>query len=199
MATITGTRLPVTSLPFHWGHRRNRLTRDDIAAASPLWPAADAIQVSDQYHRVANALLFYKNGYNSDNPDLALVGFTTCLEGLFLNGGQEISFRLALRLAHFLGESHEDRREKYEQCREVYRVRSKIVHGAPVLKRPEAAAIYLVEYIVPLAENLARSALRKIFELRLETFFNSGKKVEALFEELLFSNSLDGALRRIER
>jgi len=147
--------------------------------------------------RLGNALLFYMNGYNSDNPDLALVAFTTCLEGLFSTVEQEISFRLALRLSHFLGESKGDKRSKFEQCREVYKVRSKVVHGAPVLKSSEAAAIYLVESIVPEAEKLARTALRKIFELHLETLFDQPNKVEALFEELLFEDSLESALAMI--
>ncbi len=137
------------------------------------------------------------NGYNSDNLDLALIAFATCLEGLFSTVEQEISFRLALRLAHFWGESRDDRRSKFEQCREVYKVRSKVVHGAPVLKESEAAAIYLVETIVPEAEKLARTALLKIFTLHLETLFDRPNKVEALFEELLFDESLERALAKI--
>ncbi len=199
LGVITGTRLPPTELSICWGHQRNTLTRDDITVASPLVTAIERVQMTDNYHRVGNALLFYRNGYNTDNPDLALVAFTTCLEGLFSTMEQEISFRLALRLAHFLGESEESRREKYEQCREVYKVRSKVVHGASVRKSAEAAAIYLVEGVVPRAEDLARSALRKILELRLETLFDQTNKVEALFEELLFSDSLTGALTKINR
>ncbi|MGA8310375.1 MAG: hypothetical protein WB755_10125 [Terriglobales bacterium] len=197
--TIVGTHLPPVDLVSRWGHHRTRLARDDVTAASALVLAIERVQITDKYHRVGNALLFYRNGYNSDNPDLALVAFTTCLEGLFSTMEQEISFRLALRLAQFLGDTAESRREKYGQCRDVYKVRSKVVHGASVMKSAEAAAIYLVEGIVPQAEGLARSALRKIFELRLETLFDQPKRVEALFEELLFSDSLHSALARINR
>ncbi|HEV8523386.1 MAG TPA: hypothetical protein VGQ71_02715 [Terriglobales bacterium] len=199
MGAVTGTRLRITQLPFHWGHPRNRLTVADIAEASALWPAINKVQHTGRYHRVGNALLFYTNGYNSDNPDLALVAFTTCLEGLFSTMEQEISFRLALRLAHFLGESNETRRQRYDQCREVYKVRSKIVHGAAVNQDSEEAAKYLVEVIVPTAEELARTALRRIFGLELETFFDSKTKVESLFEELLFSDSLPSALAKVKR
>jgi hypothetical protein len=195
--SIVGTPLPPTDWFVHWGHRPNALTRESITGAVALEAGIKKVQLTDRYHRVGNALLFYMNGYNSDNPDLALIAFTTCLEGLFSTVEQEISFRLALRLAHFLGESRDDQRSKFEQCREVYKVRSKVVHGAPVLRGSEAAAIYLVETIVPEAEKLARTALRKIFALHLETLFDQPNKVEALFEELLFEESLERALAKI--
>lgn len=195
--SIVGTPLPPTDWHIHWGHRPDALTREEIVGALALEAGIKTVQLTDRYHRVGNALLFYMNGYNSDNPDLALIAFATCLEGLFSTVEQEISFRLALRLAQFLGESKADRRSKFEQCREVYKVRSKVVHGAPVLKGSEAAAIYLVETIVPEAEKLARTGLRKIFALHLETLFDQPNKVEALFEALLFEESLESALAEI--
>jgi hypothetical protein len=195
----TGSRFPRNLTPIRWGHYRSELSRADITTALRIWRGVEKVQIRDEYHRVGNALRFYENAYTSDNADIALVGFTTCLEGLFSTVEQEISFRLALRLAHFLGESIEDKRKKYAECREAYKVRSKIVHGARIMREEEATAIYLVEGIVPIGERLARSALRKIFELQLETFFDSSRKVEALFEELLFSECLDDALKKINR
>lgn len=194
--TVTGTDLPLNPLGICWGHGRTHITAEDLVAAEKLWLGVSKVLVTDKHHRVGNALLFYRNGYASDNPDLALVAFTTCLESLFSTGGQEISFQLAVRVAHFLGDSKDRRREVYEQCREVYRIRSKVVHGAPINKRStEQSAIYLVEGIVPQAEHLARNALKKVFELKLEGTFDNPQKIDAIFEESLFSDSLEDVLR----
>jgi hypothetical protein len=52
-----------------------------------------------------------------------------------------------------------ERRGLYREMREVYKDRSKIVHGSHVHKDAEKAAIYLVEGIVPSAGRLARRSL----------------------------------------
>ena len=196
-AVVTGTRLPFSDLDFRWGHHPGTLTEDTIRRALGLYPSIAEIHVGDSFHRVADALLFYENGYNSQNPDLALIGFTTCLDGLFSTVEQEVSFRLSLRLSHFLADENERRREVFDQSREVYKVRSKIVHGASIDRNPERAAIYLVENVVPKAERLARRSLQKILTLRLGDLFSRPAAIERLFDAVLFSNSLQDALRTL--
>jgi len=81
----------------------------------------------------------------------------------------------------------------------VYSVRSKVVHGDKIRENEEQAAIYLVEYIVPTAERLARGALGKILSTGLANIFNNGERVNKLFDKLLFSNSLADAIFAISR
>src|SRR5439155_18384199 len=111
-------------------------------------------------------------------------------ESLFSTGEQELTFRLSLRLATFL-EDHNARRETlFDECKDVYSIRSKVIHGAAIDRNSEQAAIHLVESVVPSAEKLARRALVKIFEMGLESIFNNPSKISALFNKLLFSSSL---------
>jgi hypothetical protein len=180
-----------------WGHFRHELSLADIKAAEQLLPRVEPLQMTEKFSRVGNALLFYRNGYNSDNPDLALLAFATCLESLFSTMEQELSFRLSLRVATFLADENVARRELFEESKEVYRIRSKVVHGAQIHKNSETAAIYLVDHIVPQAERLARRCLAKVLESQIETIFENSAKLNNLFDLLLFSNSLKNALGEI--
>lgn len=190
----TATQIPARG-SIQWGHFRKELSLNDIESAKKLLPRVEPLQLADQFSRVGNALLFYGNGFNSDNPDLALVAFTTCLESLFSTAEQELSFRLSLRVATFLADGNGERQELFQQCKEVYKIRSKVVHGAAIHKDPERAAVYLVEGIIPDAERLARRCLAKVFEIRLESLFENASKLNSLFDRLLFSDSLEETIR----
>jgi len=171
------------------------LTLEDIAAAERLLPRVEPFHAADQFSRVGNALLFYRNGYNSDNPDLALVSFTTCLESLFSTAEQELSFRLSLRVATLLADENAKRQELFEEAKEVYRIRSKVVHGAKIHRNSETAAIYLVEGVLPQAERLARRCLARVLEMQIENLFENSEKLNTLVDKLIFSNSLTNALK----
>jgi hypothetical protein len=177
-----------------WGHHQSNLSMAEIEAADRLVPRLEPFHAAEKFSRVGNAALFYRNGYNSDNPDLALLSFTTCLESLFSSVEQELSFRLSLRVAAFLADENAKRREVFDQAKEVYRIRSKVVHGARIHQNPETAAIILVEGILPAAERLARSCLAKVLEIQAEKVFENPEKLNGLFERLMFSNSLEQAL-----
>ncbi len=69
----------------------------------------------------------------------------------------------------------------------MYACRSKIVHGAAVRKDGELAAIYVVDQVAPSAERLAHEVLLKIHEHGLTRVFESGERVDKLFNELLFA------------
>jgi hypothetical protein len=78
------------------------------------------------------------------------------LEALFLTGGekQELKYRLALRAAHFIGKSVEERRHYFDSLREAYDLRSKIVHGDAHERAPEifkavdaAVRLSMIEYL----------------------------------------------------
>lgn len=192
----TVSEVPGSGMAF-WGHFREELSMADVAAAEHLLPRLEPFHAPEEFSRVGNALLFYRNGYNSDNADLALISFTTCLESLFSTMEQELSFRLSLRVATFLADESTKRREIFEESKEVYRVRSKVVHGAKIHKKSETAAIYLVEGVVPQAERLARKSLTKVLELKAERLFENSDKLNALFDSLIFSDSLERTLSGI--
>lgn len=184
--------------PICWGHYGGGLSGEDIKNASALLPQVSALQLPEKFSRVCNALSFYTNGLHADNPDFALIAFTTSLESLYSTVEQEISFRLSLRMATFLNDEKLQREETFKAAREVYRVRSKIVHGAAILRGAEEAAIYLVEEITPSAEELARRSLLRILEKRLESVFDNSERVNTLFDMLLFRDSVDEVLKQMK-
>jgi hypothetical protein len=192
----TSTNLPARGTIL-WGHHRESLTENEVKSAKRLLPGIEHLQSVEKFSRVANAVLFYRNGYNSDNPDLALVAFTTCLESLFSTAEQELSFRLSLRVASFLADKSIDREAVFHECKEVYKIRSKVVHGAAITRDSEQAAIYLVDSIVPQAERLARRTLAKVLEMQLEPLFENASKLNVLFDRLLFSDSFEKTLAEI--
>jgi hypothetical protein len=97
-------------------------------------------------------------------------------------------------------EDNKAHQERYfHEAKEIYSVRSKVVHGDKIRDNEEQAAIYLVEAIVPMAERFARAALRKILSMGLANTFNNSERVDKLFDRLLFSTSLAEAIAAISR
>ena len=107
---------------------------------------------------------------------------------------QELSFRLSLRIATFLADENAKRQELFSEAKEVYGIRSKVVHGAKIHKHSETAAIYLVEGVLPQAERLARRCLARVLEMQIENVFENSEKLNTMFDKLIFSNSLEKAL-----
>ena len=63
------------------------------------------------------------------NPSDEVVDLFTCLEALLLEQEEGLSFRLALRAANLIGDPAESRSLLYKKLRDLYALRSKIVHG----------------------------------------------------------------------
>jgi hypothetical protein len=77
------------------------------------------------------ALRRYAIAVERSDPFDQLIDFWVGLEALFLPDGQaELSFRAAIRIAAFLGETGEQRVELQNFVKRSYGLRSKIVHGS---------------------------------------------------------------------
>jgi hypothetical protein len=64
-----------------------------------------------------------------------------------------------------------------------------------VEKDSELAAIYMVDEVAPSAERLARGVLLKIYDDGLAEVFESGERVEKLFNQLLFAENPASVIR----
>lgn len=91
-------------------------------------------------------------------PEDMLVDAVVVWENLF-GTRQETTFRVASSLAWLLADGIEDRKVKQKQFKDLYGLRSGIVHGSRQLERPEAQKPYE-------ALKIALSALRVIFRDR---------------------------------
>ncbi len=82
------------------------------------------------------AIRRFNFSYDRRLPEDKLIDFITAFEALFLKGVEgELSYRLALRCAYFLGKDEEERKKIFEILRGAYDARSKIVHGEPTLSK----------------------------------------------------------------
>lgn len=180
-----------------WGHYKKELTEEPLAFAALHHGVLYKRSAPEKYTRVANALRLYTNALRTRSPDFSLLGFVGSLESLFSVAPQELSFRLSLLIARFLGNSPAEQRQLFDRVRELYKTRSKLAHGDRISRSEQDAAIELVEFWTPEAEIVNRLCLRGILELGVADLFEDKKRHEALLTELLFSPDAQTALDAI--
>jgi hypothetical protein len=120
---------------------------DLVALLSARWPTV--------HTRVHIALTRFEYAYERARREDELIDLWVALEALFLRrGDQELSYRAALRVAHFIEASGDARERVFEQVKRSYGDRSKVVHG----DRASGDVGQTVEYL----ESVLRKALRKV-------------------------------------
>lgn len=118
-----------------------------------------------------------------------LLDLVIALEALFAMGSQEIGYSLALRCSYFLEPDGEKRKNLFSRLRDIYDIRSSVVHGRtgpPKKWRKLQGEDYDVALalIVADAEEYVRQAIRKIIVDRhldkLNDLTHWGKFLDAL-------------------
>ena len=115
-------------------------------------------RVEGCYTKVKNALRrFDMGGFGRELPEDRLIDFWVALEALFAKDDetQELTYKFAIRIAHFIGNDRDDRKRLFDQLRKAYGVRSRIVHGS----QPEDMR---VEEAVQVTEDALRRSLYQI-------------------------------------
>lgn len=102
----------------------------------------------------------YKFAYDRFHAEDAIIDCMVAFEALFLKGDeqQELSYRLSLRSAFFLGENSEKRMEVFNFIRDAYKARNKIVHGE------RATGKATDKEFVTQAEEYLRLSIQKILK-----------------------------------
>jgi len=192
--------LRLSDFLFHWGHHSEEaLGEAALDAVETYGPRVCELIRSSAFNPLSNAIRLYTSGLILIPSDVALVSFVSALEGLFTTSGENISYRFRLAISCFLESSKERRRNVLEVAKRLYAVRSKAVHGTRLHKNEESAAIMLADSLTPEAEELARTCLRRIFELRLDKFIETSRdeKRDELFTLISLGYSLDEALAEL--
>lgn len=134
-----------------------------------------------KYNRVLNAFIFFQLGYLTHYAKLRVVPFATALESLFNTSEQEISYSLRLRCAAFLGSNQLEKRQLILKIKEIYGMRSAVVHGSSLPNRlsrnPDVA-----NRILKGAEEISRRCFQKIFDEDLIEMYS--QKNEELSKDL---------------
>lgn len=154
------------------------------------------------YHKIINkkvsdkkflsiAIRHFKQSLDKQNHEDKIIDLITCAEALFLNelGGYqgELKYRLSERAAFFLSDKPKERIRLFNLIKNIYDVRSKIVHGSDnklkLPKRPDGEE-YEIRELSDLANDLIRQALKRFIDLSQKP---DSPKYLVDWEKLIFS------------
>jgi hypothetical protein len=150
------------------------LDEDKDTDASERLPTNNPL--SKENGRVGRAFYFLSTARNESTLPLKAVHYCTLLECLFTSDSQEVTHKVSERFAHFLGNTAIERKRYYKLAKDIYKIRSKAVHGQPVKESSETMKTLLQE-----ADSAIRLILSKcinkdkeslVFNLNNEEFEN---------------------------
>jgi hypothetical protein len=180
-----------------WGHYGKTLSTEALEFAVRFSPRLAHFSMRQSFNRVSNALRLYTSALDLNPSDVALVVFISVLEGLFSTATQELSYRLGLAVSWFLASAKDERLQLFGEVKDLYAIRSKIVHGNRITRDEEQAAILLAENYVPRAEELVRRSIRKILEEGIDGFIETTNNLDAFYQLLVLGFTAPEALERL--
>ena len=93
-----------------------------------MWPGVKEIMTSDS-HELALPVRRLIDGLGRRRYDDTIIDYSIGLESLLLNVRDELRYRFSLRGASVLADPGEDKKQEFEELRDLYDARSAIVHG----------------------------------------------------------------------
>ncbi|SDT52070.1 hypothetical protein SAMN05216490_3855 [Mucilaginibacter mallensis] len=135
-----------------------------------------------QTNRIERAFKFIHSARTTMDTLLKIALYINAYECLFTTDSNEISHKIAERVAYYAATDQEQRRKTYKLMKEAYTVRSNYFHGkASDKKQTLAKLIDLLERL----DTLTRQVLTKAIIQDAEIFL--AKDIEPYFTGLLFS------------
>lgn len=123
------------------------------------------------------ALQEYYSACNVDTIEQGILSLITALEALFSPGSSELVYRVSLNTAMYLGDSPEKRKKLFDMVKNMYDLRSKMVHGdvsalSKKLKSSENDYLFFeLKYIVSTAlfktKDISKDDLIKLVENKI--------------------------------
>lgn len=113
--------------------------------------------------RLSMSLAYIWDALCSPAPQQSFIGLTNALEALISTTTQEITHILAERIALITESTPSKRKTKYNQVKDLYKIRSKIVHGSVFMKKGSQTTESLV--ISPKFSNVPLSMMTEITEV----------------------------------
>ncbi len=144
------------------------LTEEDIEDFREFWIRFKSLNIQN-YPSLDLAIRRFNFSYDRKLPEDKLMDLIIAFEALFLPERDELSYRLALRCAYFLGENAEERTRIFEVIIGAYAIRSRIIHGDhaqsksinKILRRLGLGS--LTELVIEVEEYL-RASIKKFIE-----------------------------------
>lgn len=110
------------------------------------------------FDKLALARDHFNASFAEKGPGSQILDIFACLEALLLENADELTFRLATRMANLLGAEADERRRLSSEVKDFYRVRSKVVHGE-ILRPGEAQLLSQVGRLRELARRVVLSCI----------------------------------------
>ena len=88
----------------------------------------------------------------SQTPEDKIIDLAIALEALYLPDAGESTFKLAVRASWYLGKDREDRKKLFEEFKELYKCRSRVVHGGELKEN-----VTIEEELIPMPKFVERS------------------------------------------
>jgi len=111
------------------------------------------------------ALKYFLNALYTPHPEQAFIGLTTALEALLSTQSMEITHILAERIGVLLRRRSSDGLSIYRWVKDLYKTRSKIVHGKVFPKKGTLHSESL--FITSKRSNVPISELKSLVELTI--------------------------------
>lgn len=110
--------------------------------------------------------------------------YMTCMEVLFSTETAELTYRLSQRVAYFLGDTSEQRKEIFLTMKRAYGIRSRILHGDTLPPKSESN----LENVSSEIDSLLRRIFLKILGSKelVDQFEQPSTKLEEYFLDLIF-------------
>ena len=103
------------------------ILNEDIENLEALWNLFKQVNITPNSF-LETAIRRLNISYEKRLED-RIIDLMIVLEALFQDSNGELSYKLSLRCAYFIGKNADERKEIFDKLREAYKTRSKIVHG----------------------------------------------------------------------
>lgn len=113
----------------------------------------------------------------------------SAFECLFSVATTELRHRLSETIANFIGANFEEKKEYYEQIKEIYDLRSSVTHGSGINKKLFKNNEESLNRIGMNCDNIMRKCYQKIItdeNLKELYFENNNEKIGSFFTDLIF-------------
>ena len=145
-----------------------KLSASEASTFKAFWSSFKKFNLNQhKFLEVAIKRLNYS--YDRSKAEDKVIDSFVALEAMFLTGSEksELSYRLSVRIATFLGNSSEDKNHIFSDIRKAYKTRSDIVHGDSAVNQSDIAEIS------PKIEEYTRRSLKRFLELLSSKSYSS--------------------------
>jgi hypothetical protein len=130
-------------------------------------------------NRLVRGLYYLENARTCNDVGVRIAAYVSCLEVLFSTASTELAHKLSERIAVFLADNGAERVTIYQQVKQAYDVRSKIVHGSEIDTKQHDQLLAVSEVCDSLLRRVFVKLLRD--EVASKLFRSSSGDIDSFF------------------